>query len=139
MRGFVSLDQLVEDLRFAVRRLRHRPGYTISTIAVAAMGIGATTAVFTAVDAALLRPLPFDRPSELMTLPGVRIPFDPGAQFKRPERMHVIDIFDVTSMPNVFASAAAYAAGGLNIDDPVAPRRANAGVVTQAFFSTLGA
>jgi macrolide transport system ATP-binding/permease protein len=59
MWGFLSLDQLMADLRFAVRRLRLRPGFTASIVIVAATGIGATTAVFTAVDAALLRPLPF--------------------------------------------------------------------------------
>jgi predicted permease len=138
MWGFLSIEQLVADLRFAVRRLRRRPGFTASTIAVAAMGIGATTAVFTAIDAALLRPLPFYRPAELVTLPSVRIPFDPGPQSARPEQMHVIDVRDVAGMPDVFSGVAGYAAGGLNIDDPVAPRRVNAGVVTQTFFSTLG-
>ncbi|HEX7123967.1 MAG TPA: permease prefix domain 1-containing protein, partial [Gemmatimonadaceae bacterium] len=59
MWGVATLEHLWQDVRFAARRLRHRPGFTIPVILVLALGIGATTAVFSAVDAALLRALPF--------------------------------------------------------------------------------
>ena len=51
MWGFRNLDQLMQDIRFAARRLRMRPGLSVPVIAVLALGIGATTAVFSAVDA----------------------------------------------------------------------------------------
>lgn len=124
------------DVRFAVRRLRHRPGFSFATIAVAALGIGATTAVFSAVDAALLRPLPFVRSSELVTLIDVNIPFEQSDRFPRGE--HVLDINDAAAMHDVFASTAAFAAGGLNLSDATSPRRVRVGVVTSDFFATLG-
>jgi predicted permease len=138
MWGFLSLEQLGADLKFAVRRLRNRPGFSAATIAVAALGIGATTAVFSAVDAAILRPLPFLRPAELVMLPRVNIPFDPGAAYPRPQGKHIIDINDVAGMHELFSAAAGFAAGGLNIDDPTHARRVHVGVVTASFFSTLG-
>src|SRR5437867_3198381 len=66
--GLERLHQLSQDLRFAARRLRLRPGFSVPIIAILALGVGATTAVFSAVDAAFLRPLPFVRPNELVTL-----------------------------------------------------------------------
>ena len=50
------------DLKFAIRQLRKNPGYAFSTMLILASGIGATTAVFTLINAVLLRPLPFPEP-----------------------------------------------------------------------------
>jgi predicted permease len=137
MWGLSWLDHFAEDVRFAARRLRSRPGFALATIAVAALGIGATTAVFSAIDAALLRPLPFVHPEQLVTLTSTNVPFDPGVE--RPRSRHVFDLNDAANMHDVFSSVAAYAAGGLNLTDANNPRRVNAGVVTAGFFSTLGA
>jgi putative ABC transport system permease protein len=139
MWGLSLLEQAIADLRFAARRLRRRPGFSLAAITVAALGIGATTAVFSAIDAALLRPLPFVRPSELVTLPSIRIPFDPGAGSRFPEGRHILDINDVTAMTDVFSHVGAFAAGGLNLTDTENPQRLRAGVVTTGFFATLGA
>lgn len=139
MWGFRSLDQLVADLRFAFRRLRRRPGLSVATITVAALGIGATTTVFSAVDAAILRPLPFLRPNELVWLRQVLEPYDPGTGIPPSTGpRHILRTPDVAAMHDAFASVAAYAAGGLNIEDPSRSQRVNAGVVTVSFFPTLG-
>jgi putative ABC transport system permease protein len=71
---------LIEDVRFGLRRLLHRPFLTLTIIVTLGLGIGATTAVFTVLDALLLRPLPFHEPDRLVqvwkTLPsGSRIPY----------------------------------------------------------------
>jgi len=132
--GFASIDQLAQDIRYATRRLRQRPGFSISVIAVLALGIGATTAVFSAVDAAILRPLPFARPHELVTLPEVVIPFEEEADEHFP-----MDIDDVIGMRDVFTNVAGFASGGLNLSDPERPLRLRVGVVTGDFFSALGA
>ena len=66
--GASALDALGQDLRFAWRTLRASPGFTLVAVATLAVGIGANTAIFSAVHALLLRPLPFAAPEELMTV-----------------------------------------------------------------------
>ena len=133
MWGLAWLDHLKQDVRYAARRLRTRPGFTLPIVAVLALGIGATTAVFSAVDAALLRPLPFTRPNELVTLTEVAIPFD-----REREETFPLDLEDVAAMRDVFSHVAGFAAGGLNLADDDRPLRARVGVVTATFFATLG-
>lgn len=137
MWGFTNLDHVMQDIRFGARRLVQRPGFSVPVIAVLALGIGATTAVFSAVDAAMLRPLPFARPHELYTLPRVDVPFAGSAEFER-EQGRLLMLTDIAEMPDVFQGAAAYAAGGMNLVDDERPLRVNVGVVTTGFFGTLG-
>ena len=134
--GFGGADAFWQDARYAVRRLRQRPGFTASVVGILALGVGATTAMFSAVDAALLRPLPFARPQELVTLNRLNIPFNPGDG--REDREQSFDITHPMAMRDVFSSVAAYASGGLNLDDPAHPRRLTAGVVSGDFFETIG-
>lgn len=68
------MDTLLRDLRYALRSLRTRPAFTAAVVATLALGIGASTAVFTLVNAALLRPLPFAEPDRLAFLWGVAGP-----------------------------------------------------------------
>ena len=66
MRGTARLESIVRDLRYAIRSLKNRPAFTLTVIATLALGIGANTAIFTLVDALLLRPLPVPRPEQLV-------------------------------------------------------------------------
>jgi len=133
--GYGVIDRLVQDMRFAARRLRARPGFSLPIIAALALGIGATTAVFSAVDAAMLRSLPFPRAEELVALTEVDVPFESRERSSGRN----LDLVDVLSMPDVFANAAAYASGGLNLSDPERPLRVKVGGVSVDFFATLGA
>jgi predicted permease len=65
---WLSVDGLVGDVRQAVRALRVAPGFTIAALVVLTLGIGATTAIFSVVDAVVFRPLPFDEPDRLVAL-----------------------------------------------------------------------
>ena len=62
------MDHLIDDLRVALRRFRHQPSFTAVVVLTLAFGLGANTAIFTLVDALLLRSLPVDRPEELYRL-----------------------------------------------------------------------
>ena len=68
-------ENLAQDLRYAVRMLVRSPGFSLIVIATIALGVGATTAIYSVIDATLLHPLPYPHPSELVrieaNLPGV--------------------------------------------------------------------
>ncbi|MEP6495816.1 MAG: ABC transporter permease [bacterium] len=68
MRFREYFDDFAQDIRYAARGLARRPAFTAVAVLTLAIGIGATTAIFSAVDVLLLRPLPFARPDELMNL-----------------------------------------------------------------------
>ena len=66
LRGAARFESIVRDLRFAIRSLTSRPAFTLTVVATLALGIGANAAIFTLVDALLLRPLPVSHPEQLV-------------------------------------------------------------------------
>ena len=73
--GLPLAENLLLDIRYAFRMLHRSPGFSLIAIAIMALGVGATTAIYSVIDATLLHPLPYPNPSELVrieaNLPGV--------------------------------------------------------------------
>ena len=100
-RGLPSVETLIQDTRHALRRLRMAPAFTIATVLTLALGIGATTSIFTLVHAVLLKSLPVANPGELYRLgkdarccylggysPGQRVLPGLVRSLQIPERQH---------------------------------------------------
>ena len=62
------MDTLLQDLRFALRSFRRAPAFPLAAIATLALGIGATTAIFSTLNAVLLKPLPYPKPQDLYSI-----------------------------------------------------------------------
>ncbi|MDQ3698954.1 MAG: ABC transporter permease [Gemmatimonadota bacterium] len=133
-RGGRWLDDLAQDLRYALRGLRRAPAFTAIAVASLALGIGANTAVFSVVNAVLLRPLPFPAPDELVRV-GVR---ERGA-----EDVNSLSAADVQALQTMdsFAEFGAYrgAQGGLTLTGAGDAERVDATLATSGVFRTLGA
>ena len=74
------MQHLTRELKIAVRYLMKSPGFAITAVLMLALGIGATTAIFSIVEGVLLRPLPFPQPDRLMVLSDVIEGVDVGGQ-----------------------------------------------------------
>jgi predicted permease len=129
------VEQWGRDLVHAARSLRRTPGFTAVTIATLALAIGANAAIFTVVDAVLLRPLPYTHADRLLFLaasaPGSELPrefglFDEGVVHYRERSRLIEDLAVYNSFTNT-----------LRVGDRV--ERVRMSLVTYSLFSTLGA
>ncbi|HJU91108.1 MAG TPA: ABC transporter permease [Gemmatimonadaceae bacterium] len=126
------MDTFLQDIRFAVRTLRTRPGFTLAAIATLALGVGASTAVFSLVDAALLRPLPFAQTDRIVVLWGV---FGPEKDIRGASMPEVADWREGN---RTLEHLAAYNETSLNLRRGDEAERVEAEAVSPSFFQLLG-
>ena len=125
---------ILDDLRHAARALRANPGFTIVAVLTLALGIGANTAIFSVVYAALLRPLPYREPSMLYSLGESR---EQLADI-RLSQVSNPDYQDWRKRVKSFSSLAAYSGDAFSVRIADEPKNVFAEQVTASFFSTLG-
>ena len=125
-------DSLAQDLRSAIRNLRRSPGFAALTILTLAVGIGANTAMFSVLNAVILRPAAYPEPSQLMFVSS-RFPMMGFDQFwvSPPE------YFELTEINQSFSSVGAFRTGEANVFAGDRPRRVNTGIVNGELFETL--
>jgi hypothetical protein len=104
VRGTRWLEDLGKDLRYSVRVIVQAPSFAIIAVVTLALGIGANTAMFSVVNAVLLRPLPFPHPERLMSI----VEFDSQRGAPRPDSFSYPDYFDVRSKNHSFEAMASY-------------------------------
>ena len=129
-------DEMFQDLRYGMRMLLNRPGFSAAVILVLALGIGATSAIFSVVNAVLLRPLPYPDPGRLMmVLPAS----EHGARSGRIETLTAPDFVELRNQCRVCEQMAAHTgAWPGNLAGGSEPDRVRIARVTEDLFATLG-
>ncbi|MGA2430034.1 MAG: ABC transporter permease [Candidatus Acidiferrum sp.] len=127
------LESLAQDLRYAIRMLRKNPGFTAVAVLTLALGIGANAAVFSLVDAVLLRPLPYHDPDRLVLL-SETLP----KQGQDELGVSAAEYFDYRDANQVFSQVAAYESAGFNLTGGATPLRVNAAALSASAFPLLG-
>jgi putative ABC transport system permease protein len=123
------MDTLIKDLRYGVRSFLKRPGFLVIAISTLALGIGATTAMFTVVNSVLLRPLRFPEPERIVLFQGVN-----PRQGITDSNMSLPDIADWQKQSQSFEQIAAFFGGGVFISTGDEVERVRATAVTSEFF-----
>ena len=122
---------LANDLRLTYRRFRKNPGFTVAIVLTLALGIGATTAIFSLVEGVLLRPLPFKDPDHLVVL-GEHLGGRPGMSVR------AIEIATYTKSTQTFSSLGGYIAASFELSGKQRPEEIDAARLSSAAFATLG-
>jgi putative ABC transport system permease protein len=131
--GLPFFQNILQDLRYAVRMLQRSPGFSCIAIATVALGIGATTAIYSVIDATLLHPLPYSNPAELVRvqddLPGVGA-HDVGISVPEWRDLESSGIFQSVSVSGHGAD--------VNLTGSAQPERLSYKHVTPNYFTVFG-
>jgi putative ABC transport system permease protein len=122
---------MLNDLRYAIRALRKNPAFTVVAVLTLALGIGANTALFSVVNAVLLRPLPYRDPARLAQLWE-------SNQWSRTVLVSRLNFLDWREQSHSFESMAVYAGGPVTATGGDLPQRTSGTEVSRGFFETFG-
>src|SRR6185437_4382105 len=125
------LESVVQDLRFTLRQLRKNPAFTLTAITMVALGIGASVAIFAFVDAALIKPLPYQDTGRLLFVTETT-PDIPRADFSYP------DYLDWKKLNRVFDSLEVFSQQGYVVSTATGVEKVQGARVSAGFFHTLG-
>ncbi|HVG19229.1 MAG TPA: ABC transporter permease [Blastocatellia bacterium] len=128
------METLYQDIRYGVRTLLKNPGFSAIAVLALALGIGANTAIFSVVNAVLLRPLPFEEPDRLVMVWEKRM-----ALGRVRNVASAPDFVDWRAQNAVFEDMAAYFNNGFNLSGDDEPERLQGVSVSPGFFSVLRA
>jgi predicted permease len=131
-RSVPALEQVVQDLRHAARGLRRDPAFTSAAVLTLALGLAASTVVYSLIEGVLLRPLPYPEPARL-----VRV-FETSAQSPR-FPVSPLDYVDFAQRAKAFAGFGAWTRVDLELSSGATPLRLKALQVSPGYFSVLGA
>jgi predicted permease len=134
-RGAHLVDILIQDLRYAARTMLRSPGFTATAVIALALGIGANTAIFSVVNAVLLRPLPFDQPDRLVQVWHT----PPQATFPGMKEFAVspANFIDWRNESRGFQAMAAYGFGRYTLTGSGHPEAIRTCAATSGLFSIL--
>jgi len=133
-KGSVHMEALLQDVRYGLRMLVKKPTFTIVAVLTLALGVGANTAIFSIVNAVLLRSLPFRDPDRL-----VRIYFNNPGVGLRNVRFSVPEFDDLRAQTDVFEDVSVIVLGPTNLTGAKQPEHLEMMEVSPNYFSMLGA
>src|SRR6266851_2880293 len=124
------LRSVLSDCRYALRQFRKNPGFTVVAVFTLALGIGATTAIFSVVYGVLLRPLPYPAPNRIVAI------FEVNSK-GRPARLADPNLDDFRDQSRSFQAIAKYSAYRVSVSGGSQPTRTMVGVVSPDFFKVF--
>jgi putative ABC transport system permease protein len=132
-RGLPMIETLLQDLRYCLRQLRHSPGFATTAVLTLALGIGANTAIFSIVNAVLLRPLAYPDPERIVAVETFWKNLGRSSA-----NVSAPDFHDWRTQSTVFSALAYYSGGRGSVVVNGAAEYANSNLVTPDFFSVFG-
>ena len=121
---------LIQDITYGLRVLFNKPGFTLVAVLTLALGIGANTAIFSVVNAVLLKPLAFDEPDQLVIVPTTTPRTQRGS-------VSYPDLLDWREQNTLFEGLSAWIPQSVNLTDVEEPIRVRGGFVSHDFFDIL--
>jgi MacB-like periplasmic core domain len=135
--GLPSIETVVQDLRYAARGLRKQPGFTAIAVLTLAVGIGANTAIYTVLDATMLRSLPFPEPDRLMRLTLI-FPTRAGSPVNDDGVWSYPKFEEFHKTQRSFEDTALYRAAAFNLSGVDEPELLQGELASASYFPVLG-